>query len=171
MQKLSKIIWEWDKEIVETRLKFFYLLFSESSRSKMDLRAWAPMLRGSVCDLTSSRLRSMPLPKDSSPAISAFLTHTISLLYTSDIERVFTACPWVWVLKYCTCVLLPKWTQRSSILWFNQPFYVVLIERGVTWISHRFRWHRRRHFLCKLQNIYTFSLGRKSSLFFLSFVP
>lgn len=46
---------------------------SDSSRSKMDLRAWAPMLRGSVCDLTSSRLLSPTCPKDLSLLTSASL--------------------------------------------------------------------------------------------------
>lgn len=37
---------------------------SESSLSKIDRRAWAPMLRGRVCDLTNSRLLSPTCPKD-----------------------------------------------------------------------------------------------------------
>lgn len=42
----------------------YLLLASESSLSKIDRRAWAPMLRGRVCDLTSSRLLSPTCPKD-----------------------------------------------------------------------------------------------------------
>lgn len=132
----------------------------------MVLRAWAPMLRGRVCDLTSSRLRSMPLPKDSSPAISAFLIHTISLLYASVIQGVFTACLWIGALQNRACVLLPRWIELSRIPCLNKPFCVVLVEGRITWISHRFRWRRRWRFLCKLKNKYTFQLSRKSSLDF-----
>lgn len=43
---------------------FYLLLASESSLSKRDRRVWAPMFRGSVCDLTSSRRLSPTCPKD-----------------------------------------------------------------------------------------------------------
>lgn len=57
-----------------------YLLpASESSLSKMDRRAWAPMLRGRVCDLTSSRLLSPTCPKDLSLLASPFLQKRIRI--------------------------------------------------------------------------------------------
>lgn len=49
---------------MQPECSIYLLLASESSLSKIDRRAWAPMLRGRVCDLTSSRLLSPTCPKD-----------------------------------------------------------------------------------------------------------
>lgn len=62
----------------------YLLLASESSLSNTDRRAWAPMLRGSVCDLWSSRLLS---PHDLSPCASASLQRTKSREVKSSARR------------------------------------------------------------------------------------
>lgn len=63
-------------------LDYMYLLLaSESSLSKMERRAWAPMLRGRVCDLTNSRRLSPTCPNDLSllplPSLQGRSAHMI----------------------------------------------------------------------------------------------
>lgn len=71
-----------------------YLLpVSESSLSKMDRRAWAPMLRGRVCDLTSSRLLSPTCPKDLSPSLQDVSTEEHGMVVMQNISYLSLKMP------------------------------------------------------------------------------